>query len=109
MTLKPSDEIPAHVAAAIQKIQVTHDKNGNPNVTVEMHPKVRALDLLGQHFALWESEKEQQKRQSTNAFLDLLNYIKSPEFAEIAKNSPPVSLFNPPEGVVIEVKGKKIP
>src|SRR5690242_6023380 len=41
VTVKSSKEIPDHVAAAIQKIQVTHDKEGNKKVSVEMHPKVR--------------------------------------------------------------------
>src|SRR5215831_116166 len=72
----PSKDLPDHVAAAISKISVVHDKQSNPNLTVEMHPKVRPLDLLGQHLSLWEAEKKQAQRAATNAFLEYLNFVK---------------------------------
>jgi hypothetical protein len=67
--IKPSSELPSHVTAAVSKITSMQTKHGT-TVSVEMHPKVQPLNLLGKHFSLWDSEKKQQERAATNVFLD---------------------------------------
>ncbi len=106
VTIKPLKDLPPHVTAAIAKMRVVYDKNGNPNLTLEMHPKVRPLDLLGQHFALWEGEQEGKTRNS--AFLDLLQMIRSGALDEVVEKLNP-SLRNPPPGIVIETAVPLIP
>jgi len=101
--VKDSSELPEHVTAAIQKVTVTHDRNGNPNVSVEMHPKVTPIDLLGRHFRLWEEEKKQAQTAQTNAFLEFLNFVKSGAIDSMEKPwSGEASLLNPPPGVIID-------
>lgn len=103
VTIKASDQIPAHAAAAVAKLNVGHDKAGNPNVVVEMHPKIRPLDLLGQHYNLWDSEKKQAEKTATNAFLEFLHLIKNGALDELESSGmEPPSLRNPPPGIVIE-------
>ena len=101
--VKESSELPEHVTAAIQKVTVTHDRNGNPNVSVEMHPKVTPIDLLGRHFRLWEEEKKQAATAQTNAFLEFLNFVKSGAIDSMEKPwSGEASLLDPPPGVIID-------
>jgi len=101
--VKDSSELPEHVTAAISKVSVSHDRNGNPNVSVEMHPKVTPIDLLGRHFRLWEEEKKQAATAQTNAFLEFLNFVKSGAIDSMEKPwSGEASLLNPPPGVIID-------
>lgn len=102
----PSKDLPNHVAAAISKISVVHDKQGNPNLTIEMHGKVRPLDLLGQHYSLWEDAKDQAQRAQTNAFLELLDLIKSGALDTLPRGDwPEPSLKNPPPWITVEIPG----
>jgi hypothetical protein len=111
VTMKPLSDLPSHVTAAIAKVKVAHDKQGNPTLEVEMHPKVRPLDLLGQHYSLWDSEKKQQEKAATNTFLELLNAVKSGEFKEAIKQLgfENASVLNPPPGITIELEAALIP
>ncbi len=97
------------MAAAIVKIKTTYDKEGRPRVEVKLHPKVCPLDLLAQHFCLWKNAEEQAQTAQTNAFLEFLNFVKSPAFDEIADKGLRPSLSNPLPGVVIELEnGERI-
>jgi len=101
--VKDSSELPEHVTAAIQKVSVSHDRQGNANVSVEMHPKVTPIDLPGRHFRLWEEEKKQAATAQTNAFLEFLNFVKSGAMDTIEKPwVGEASFLNPPPGVIID-------
>ncbi len=89
------------MAAAIVKIKTTYDKEGRPRVEVKLHPNVCPLDLLAQHFRLWEKAKEQSQRAATNAFLELLNLITSPASDGIADNGQPLLSSNSLSGITI--------
>jgi hypothetical protein len=105
--IKPSSELPSHVTAAVSKIASMQTKHGT-TVSVEMHPKVQPLNLLGQHFSLWDSEKKQQEKAATNTFLELLARIKSGKFDDFVEKMQP-SLLNPPPGIVIAREVDLIP
>ena len=108
VTMKPSSALPPHVTGAISKFKKSYDKRGNPTIEVEMHPKVRPLDLMGQHYSLWDSEKQQQEKAATNTFLELLNAVKSGQFTNLFPEHM-LSIDHPPPGVVIETEVALIP
>jgi len=56
LILKPSDELPPEIAAAIESVEVRYDKDGNPIRKIKLHNKTAMLSKLGEHFGLWENE-----------------------------------------------------
>src|SRR5262249_54451775 len=65
LVLRDSRSLPDHVAAAIQSIEVSHDRQGNPVHKIKFHSKAWALDKLGQHRKLW-GPREDNSQTETN-------------------------------------------
>ncbi len=100
-----SKDLPSHVTGAIAKIKKSYDKAGRPQIEVEMHPKVRPIDLAGQHLSLWENAKDQAQKIQANAFLDFLNFLKSGGLKDMPREWDPPTLQNAPSWITITREG----
>lgn len=59
------------MAAAIESVELRHDKDDNPIKKIKFHSKLTALDKLEQHKKLWGPKEESTTNQSFYAiFLD---------------------------------------
>jgi hypothetical protein len=52
--VRPSADIPDNVAAAIKKVRVSRNKDGDPTLELEMHDKISVLRILAKSAGLLE-------------------------------------------------------
>jgi hypothetical protein len=79
--VKPSDQIPNSVAAAIKKIRVTKSKDGDPTLELELHDKVSVLRVLAKSAGLLEPPKEDVAAPSVVGIT-----MHGPEVVEVKKD-----------------------
>ena len=101
VSVRPSDQLPAHVTGAIKKIKSTTGKDGEPVLEFELHPKIPANQLLGQHFRLWDSDKDQVARAAVDVFTEILRKAQEGRFDILMEEMRP-SLDRVPPGVIVE-------
>jgi Terminase small subunit len=91
--LVDSDQIPDHVAAAIESVEIIKGVDGNVRNKVKFHHKMPALDKLGQNQKLWGSKDDQQ--QNNNFFAIFVEAARRGDFLEVMRRrgidtTPPV-------------------
>src|SRR5262249_5683854 len=104
LKLKPSSELSPEARAAIRKVRIYKDKNGETVREIELHPKTTdPLALLAKHQKLiGDKETEAEATQRTN-FLVFINAMQSGELDHIVERITGAKLPPPPGKAVIEV------
>ena len=71
LDVKDLSEIPEHVRPAIKKVTLTPGKYGD-KVSIELHDKLKAQELLGKYLSMWVDKIEQK---TVMAFEDQLKAL----------------------------------
>lgn len=56
ITLVPKSDRSKKVRKSIKKIKIKHDKDGNQDIEVELYDKLKATEMLGKHFGMFNQK-----------------------------------------------------
>jgi hypothetical protein len=104
LRLKPSSELSPEARAAVRKVRIYKDKNGETVREIELHPKTTdPLALLAKHQKLIGDKETEAEVTQRNSFLAFINIIQSGEADELLERLTGVKLPPPPGKQVVEV------
>jgi len=104
LVLKDSRDLPPEVLAAVRKVTVRKDKDGNVvQQSIEYHSKDEQLRNLGLHQRLWGDKETEAEVTQRNNFLIFINAMQSGELDHIVERITGAKLPPPPGKAVIEV------
>ena len=104
LRLKPSAELSPEARAAIKKVKIYKDKNGETVREIELHPKTQdPLMLLAKHQKLIQDKETEAEVQQRNSFLIFINAMQSGELDHLVEKITGAKLPPPPGKEVIDV------
>src|SRR5262249_41496349 len=104
LRLKPSGELSPEARAAIKRVRIYKDKNGETVREIELHPKTQdPLMLLAKNQKLIQDKETEAEAVQRNNFLVFINAMQSGELDALVERITGEKLPPPPGKEVIEI------